>query len=233
MSEYIELLAFKGETEEKDVLANAMKYCHDKLMNHRNDVIKKSLIFCPGFDMLMKTYEENGEICIWDINSAMRASLMNMFSFKFIYWRHLKLLAVVGNQYDATSLDLFPLIFQNSSDQDEEYSTWDCLLTDEPSRRILRELREKIQSGQMDDAIKEDIRKRDYIDDELDIHSCLYSNFSDDIIAFNMSDAALHDQSVHIINDAAAEITKYYADLCPDRKEKANETNGDTDKKET
>ena len=57
----------------------------------------------------------------------------------------------------------------------------------------------------MDDAIKEDIRKRDYIDDELDyetldmeyyrkeylykhiedeldIHSCLYSHFSDDIV---------------------------------------------------
>lgn len=256
MSEYIELLAFKSEIEEKDVLANAMKYCHDKLMNHRNDVIKKSLIFCPGFDMLMKTYEKNGEICIWDINSAMKASLMNMFSFKFIYWRHLKLLAVVGNQHDATSLDLFPLIFQNSSDQDEEYSTWDCLLTDEPSRRTLKELREKIQSGQMDDVIKEDIRKRDYIDDELDyetldmeyyrkeylykhiedeldIHSCLYSHFSDDIVAFNMSDAALYDQSIHIITDAAVEITKYYADLCPDRKEKANETNGDTDKKES
>ena len=253
MSEYVELLTFEGEIEEKDILKKALEYCADKLENNRQEIVEQNYIFLPGLCEMMETYEKNGEVGCFDMSRADKFALERLFSFKFIYWKHLRLLAVVGNQHDKTLLKLSPIIFQNNSDQDAAYESWDGIILDTPRRSHLKELREKIIAGELDDKIikkyteihgeefcPSDIdyyRKTylyDQIESELCIHSWLYGSideFDGNIISFSLSDFRVRDKLIYIIRDAIICINKYCAEMIPSRKEKANETDN-TSKKE-
>ena len=228
MSEYVEFLVFKGEVEETLVLNTALKFCKDQLDFHIATRVNNMFAYLPGTENLFNIYKEKGEIRLWDISRDDQLLLEQIFTYRFVYWKHLKLLAVLGNQSDNTNFDVGPIVFQNGSDQDYEYSEWDPIITDDPSRKALKELREKVSNGDLDDAVRE---KYDYgeenfdmiyyrksylytcIEKELQIRAWLYNKTDDDIISFNMSDIRVRDMSAKILCELVKCFNEYFTQL--------------------
>lgn len=228
MSEYVEWLMFKGEVEETLVLNTALKFCKDQVDHHIATRVNNMFAYLPGTENLFNIYKEKGKVRLWDISRHELIMLEQIFTYRFVYWKHLKLLAVLGNQSDKTNFDVGPIVFQNGSDQDYEYSEWDTIITDDPSRKALKELRDKVSNGDLDDVVRKkyDYDEEDfsldycrksylyaYIEKELQIRAWLYNKTDDDIISFNMSDIRVRDMSAKTLCELVKCFNEYFAKL--------------------
>lgn len=195
MSYHIDLSVFKGIVEEKDIMPKALSFCNEMLENSYNE-IKENLIHVPSYDDL--AFSDG--LPPYRLKKADILFLENLFVYKFIYWKKYKLLAVA---HDTTNDAMQYIVFQNSTDQDENYETWQVLYEpDDPCRTIFKTLIDDTISGKNANAITEyyqndpdvdpenEYFKQTYvckqIENKLKIVKYLYDNVPDDITVFRM-----------------------------------------------
>lgn len=225
MSYYIELSIYKGLVEEKDALSIAHEFCKNQYQNHMHDTIKDHLIYMPCYD----TMHEN--MNLWDLSRATCLYLKNIFTYKFIYWKEYKLLGIVG-RYSKTDENFQEIVFQNSTDKNQDYEYWTPLL---PLKSVIDE----VQNGLVDDLVKqhfiengfytpEEIAKEleddiDYyrktyvhekLEEKLSIQNILYDHECEDATVFlfgyaSVNDVAIREETIAVINEWFAELDKY------------------------
>lgn len=168
MSYCIDISIFKGVIEEKDVFAKALAFCKNQYKKHMAETVREHLVYLPGFE----EYEK--DVTIFDIKRGDREYLQNIFNYKFIYWKQFKLLGIIG-RYEKTNPDtMVDLCFQNSSDQNYDYETWDVLLDDDVSRQEIKQLIEDTKAGNKTQAIIDYFKHRWGDDDEVDAEKDYY-----------------------------------------------------------
>lgn len=89
-----------------------------------SQLLKDNLIYVPSVrnfchqDVSVKEYERSP----WQATD--RFWLKNLFQIEFLYWETYGLLGVCGIHLPDISRKAVPVYFQNSTDQDYEYKTW-------------------------------------------------------------------------------------------------------------
>lgn len=236
MSYYIELSVYKGLVEEKDALSIAHEFCKNQYQNHIHDTVKDHLIYMPCYD----TMHEN--MNIWDLSRATCLYLKNIFTYKFIYWKEYKLLGIVG-RYSKTDENFQEIVFQNSTDKNQDYEYWAPLL---PLKPII----DKVRNGSIDDIVRQYfIDNRSYIPEEIDealkkdadyyrktyvheqleeklrIQNILYDHECEDVTTFlfgyaSVNNVAVREETIAVINEWFAELNKYTNEHTPPASEK-------------
>ena len=223
MSYCIDISIFKGVIEEKDILAKALAFCKNQYEKHMAETVREHLIYLPEF----REYKE--DVTIFDIKRGDREYLQNIFNYKFIYWKRFKLLGIIG-RYEKTNPDtMVDICFQNSSDQDYDYETWNVLLDDDASRQEIKQLIEDTKAGNKTQTIIDYFKHRwgdddevdaekDYyrkwyvyarIEDMLDVSGYLYDNSNLNIISFVLGHAQV--DKVAVLKETVCAIQEFFS----------------------
>lgn len=224
MSYYIELSIYKDIVEEKDLFRIAYEFCRNQYQNHMHDTLKDHLEYMPFYNDMHENMR------IYDFSRATCAYLNSIFTYKFIYWKKYKLLGIAG-QYSKTDNNFHDIVFQNSTDKDQNYDYWAPL-------RTLKPIIEKVRNGSSDDLVRKYfIENKSYIPEEINenlksdidyyrktyiaeileeklcILNILFNHECDDIIMFRFAsiidDIAIKKETIAVINEWFAEINEY------------------------
>lgn len=219
MSYYISISIFKDIVEENDVLNKALSFCN-KIIKNANKEIHDNLTYFPSYDDLM--FDDS--ITPFRLKKADILFLDNIFTHKFIYWRKYKLLGVV---HDLNDDEMQQFVFQNSCDQDTDFTEWYSLhQSDNPCRCVFKQIvtdtvfnknTEDIRQYWIDKYDDADIDPTDEyykkvyvysrIEEELSVTDYLYGNISDDIFTFRMG-AHMSDHEKSELRQTAVDVFK-------------------------
>lgn len=147
MSYYIEMSVIPEIVEEKDVLTRGLSFISEMLKeDNARKIIKDSVGWIPNFEKLVDREED---ITAFSFNQSDCQFLSDLFNFTFVYYRKYKLLCTVGifNGYDG-------IVFQNSTDQCEAFEAWNCLKSDDESRKPFTNVIESVLSGECNKSIE-------------------------------------------------------------------------------
>lgn len=218
MSYYIEMSVIPDIVEEKDVLTRGLSFISEMLKeDNARKIIKDSIGWIPNFEKLV---DREDDITAFSLNQNDCQFLSSLFNFTFVYYHKYKLLCTVGifNGYDG-------IVFQNSTDQCEDFEAWNCLKSDDESRKPFNNVIESVLSGECNKSIEtrfsdwetfdinDDYFTKTYlyklIESMLEIDDVLWDKDSDNFIKFKLGKILSSSQNIMIRKIAAEELNEF------------------------
>lgn len=226
MSYYISISFFNDIIDETSLFEKALSFCHKMLHQQANKEIESNLAYFPSNDTLFDlAFHDSSKLTVSKLTKADILFLERIFTYKFIYWKKYKLLGVIHDTQDDV---MSQVVFQNSTDQDAEYSTWSFLMQSDNCRECFRMLLDDTLSGANDTTIskywedrydevddyRSDYYKQSYvyhiIEDKLHIIDYLYHESTEDMTIFNLG-AYISDNTNLTLRQITINAYKNYA----------------------
>ena len=196
MSYYLNLSFYKGLIDESSIFNELMRVSNISKANS-DRIIRDNIAYISNYEHLLI---QNKSQTVFDIMTPENQLMLSgLFTTKFLYWKKFKLLAAVGPVYDAK---YHTIEFFNSSDQDVQIATWNCLMIDDDCRKQINAIiQDTITEKNLADVLKEyeefedsdlGYKKRSYVytklEELLGIRSYLFDKSADiDVFEFGPS----------------------------------------------
>lgn len=136
---------FFKECKDKEDAYDTARKVTELCLEHGEAVIEHAKYYIPSF----RLNKEAATIGRW-IDAANRGWLYSLMALNFVYWEEYHLLGMSGYNYPKAMTELFDThqTFQNSSDQNYEFDTWNDKIT------IFSKLKEKCQAISAEEILK-------------------------------------------------------------------------------